>query len=59
MLLAHLQVARGLVLTTQPMISAPADFAFRYESKGCPFEVIDTFAGTYRIVTCGLRSYSS
>ena len=25
-----------------------ADFGFRYESKGCPFEVIDAFKGTYR-----------
>jgi hypothetical protein len=24
------------------------DFGFRYESKGCPYEVIDAFKGTYR-----------
>ena len=32
---------------------APVDFAFRYESKGCRFETVDTFNSTYYIFGLG------
>jgi hypothetical protein len=43
----------------EPTAAEAADFGFRYESKGCPFEIIDTFKSTYRTkgmpVPAGIR----